>query len=345
MIPVSIIIPIYNVEPYIVDCLQSVMRQTYQGPIECIMVDDCGSDKSIEVAESLVAEYNGPISFKTLHHECNRGLSAARNTGMDAAKGDYLYFLDSDDWISGDCIKLLADSIQKEMVDIVVGDYEMVGGMPSKWIKLSHPEGKYHEKEFAKTFCNAGVYVMAVNKLYRKEFLLKNQLRFEEGKVHEDEIFAFELSCVEKSFCVVKSVTYFYRIRENSIMTGSEPMKKINGYVGVLQSVKKKVGRYSKVDGIYDFYLWEIKRIFGWIDNKMDDSISGNYIDRQVEGYLDVVPSVLCLRSKYNRLFYITCKKKQTYSRYQYIASVYAHKIIGRLLQKMLGLLPYKKLL
>ena len=119
---ISIVIPVFNVEIFISECLQSVIRQTYTGPLECIVVDDCGTDKSIEIAEQLIAEYDGPIDFKVLHHDHNRGLSAARNTGMDAAKGDYVYFLDSDDWISDDCIEKLAKPLQNEVFDVVVGN-------------------------------------------------------------------------------------------------------------------------------------------------------------------------------------------------------------------------------
>lgn len=84
---VSIIIPVYNVAPYIEDCLRSVMRQTYAGPMECLIVDDCGTDESIHIAERLITEYNGPIHFDILHHNHNRGLSAARNTGIENAVG------------------------------------------------------------------------------------------------------------------------------------------------------------------------------------------------------------------------------------------------------------------
>ena len=98
MLPkVSIVIPVYNVEPYIEECLQSVMRQSYRGEIECILIDDCGTDNSMGIAVQLIEEYNGPIDIKVMHHEHNQGLSAARNTGIDAACGDYIYFLDSDD--------------------------------------------------------------------------------------------------------------------------------------------------------------------------------------------------------------------------------------------------------
>ena len=70
---VSIIIPVYNVEPYIAECLRSVMRQTYDGPMECILVNDCGSDQSMEVASKLIADYNGSIEFRVLHHDTNKG--------------------------------------------------------------------------------------------------------------------------------------------------------------------------------------------------------------------------------------------------------------------------------
>ena len=338
---ISIVIPIYNVELYITDCLQSVMRQTYQGPLECIMVDDCGSDNSIVVAENLVADYDGLIEFKILHHEHNRGLSAARNSGMDAATGEYVYFLDSDDWISEDCIEKLTNPLQKERFDIVVGDYEIVGTLPY-FLELSFPEGHYHEKGISKTFCNQGVYVMAVNKLYNKKFLQKNHLCFEEGKVHEDEILAFELSCIEKSFYVVKSVTYFYRIRENSIVTLDDPMKKIIGYLGVLQSVKEKVKRYKEVEGIYDFYVFWIARVFRWISRIDMDEEMQRYVQNQTKDCFDVVPSICYLQNKHNRLAYFFCMKNQTYSRFQYVTNEFSNKIQGRVIRNVLNLLPVK---
>ncbi len=84
----------------------------------------------MEIAERIIAEYNGLIEFKVFHHEHNRGLSAARNTGIDAAKGEYVYFLDSDYWISDDYIEKLARPLQEEKVDIVVGDYKTIGELP-----------------------------------------------------------------------------------------------------------------------------------------------------------------------------------------------------------------------
>ena len=100
------------------------MRQTYTGAIECLIVDDCGTDESIPIAERMIAEYDGPIRFEILHHKLNRGLSAARNTGTDAATGEYIYYLDSDDAIMPDCIeKLMRPVMRDPSIEMVLGDY------------------------------------------------------------------------------------------------------------------------------------------------------------------------------------------------------------------------------
>ena len=121
---VSIIIPVYNVAPYIEDCLRSVIGQTYRGVIECLIVDDRGTDDSIAIAERLIKDYSGPIRFEILHHEHNRGVAAARNTGALKAKGDYIFYLDSDDEITTDCIeKMMAVASQEPDIEMVQGNY------------------------------------------------------------------------------------------------------------------------------------------------------------------------------------------------------------------------------
>ena len=118
---VSIIIPVFRISGYIQRCIESVINQTYKD-IECIIVDDGTQDDSIEKCEKLIKEYKGPIIFKIIHHEVNRGLSAARNTGTDAATGKYLYYLDSDDYISSNCIeKLVSYAIEDESIEMVQG--------------------------------------------------------------------------------------------------------------------------------------------------------------------------------------------------------------------------------
>ena len=338
---ISIIIPIFNVEPYIADCVQSVMRQTYQGSMECILVDDGCTDDSMGVVMRRIAEYEGPIEFKVLHHDNSRGPSAARNTGMSVAEGGYLFFLDSDDWLSDDCIEKLAEPLRKKEFDMVIGDYQTVGELPYH-LELSLPEGLYHESGITYTFCNRGVYVMPWNKLYRKDFLLKNHVSFQEGIIFEDNILSFELSCLEKTFYVVREVTYFYRIRENSIVTSNNQFNKLKGRVGMLQGIKEKVSKYEKVRGVYDFYMFWIKRVFGQISHIKLDSGMMTYVQEHTKQYLDVIPGVCYLHNKHNRLLYYACKNDQTYKRFWYVVKVYSNKLSGRIMRNVLYLLPYK---
>ena len=90
---ISVIIPIYNVSAYVERCIRAVMMQTYTD-FECILVDDASQDDSLAKCEKLIAAYEGPIRFSILWHQQNRGLSAARNTGTDAATGDYIIYID-----------------------------------------------------------------------------------------------------------------------------------------------------------------------------------------------------------------------------------------------------------
>ena len=351
MLPkVSIIIPIYNVEPYVEECLQSVMRQSYGERIECILVDDCGTDNSMEVAEQLIEVYNGPIEFKVLHHEYNRGLSAARNTAMDAACGDYVYFLDSDDWISDDCIEKLTHPLVFEQYDFVIGHYEREG----KDSFVSCPEGENHYKGL-KPIGRGGnglkgnIPVSACNKLFRKKFLFDNQLLFEVGKVYEDTILSFDMACIEWKFYVVNSITYYYRKREGSISVYKNQYDKIFDCISLFQSLRNRVmqNKYKNLEGIYDYYLFWVKKIFGRISDVEMDETMLDYVQNETKGFLDVIPDIRYLSDKHDRLVYFFCRKDKTYSHFQYVRQQYANKyanmLSGKIMRNLLNLIPTKK--
>lgn len=117
----SVIIPVYNISDYIERCIRSVQGQSYID-MECLIVDDATQDDSIVKCEKLINEYDGPIRFRIIHHEVNRGLSAARNTGTAAAIGEYIYYVDGDDEILPYCIEKLMTIAQEHP------DAEMVHG-------------------------------------------------------------------------------------------------------------------------------------------------------------------------------------------------------------------------
>ena len=354
MLPkLSIIIPVYNVEPYIEECLQSVMRQTYGGKIECILVDDCCTDNSIKVAERLIEVYNGPIDFRVLHHEHNRGLSAARNTGMEVARGDYVYFLDSDDWISDDCIEKLAQPLGFGQYDYVVGDYSRNG----KDSFVTCPEGEYYKNGLKaidsgrklKSIGSDGITESVCNKLFRKSFLIDNQLLFEVGKINEDSIFSFDLACVERKYYVVKFITYYYRRREGSISLPKNKSDKIIDYVDLFHILRDRVrqDKYKNLEGIYDYYLFWVKRVFLWFSTIEMDEKMIDYVQKETKGFLNVIPNIRYLNDKHDRLIYFFCRKDQTYLRFQYVrqqyADKYAKRLSGRIMRNLLGLIPSKR--
>ena len=214
---ISIVIPVYNVEPYIEDCLKSVASQTYKGDIECIIVNDCTPDNSCMVIERFITEYNGDVDFKLLHHTVNRGLSAARNTGIDAATGDYIYFLDSDDEIPPDSIEQLVHPLKEKKYDFVIGDYRTIGS-DKEFPQLLLEEGMIDGNEKIRNqYFKGNWYMMAWNKLCNLNYLRKEELYFKEGLINEDNLWSFQLACTANSMFTVKKETYKYKVRETSI--------------------------------------------------------------------------------------------------------------------------------
>ena len=119
---ISVIIPVYNVERYIERCIHSIINQTYTESVECIVVNDCTPDNSMKIVEKLVADYKGDIHFKLLYHEQNEGIAAVRNAGLYAASGDYIVYIDSDDYCEPDMLaKMYAKAIEAD-ADIVIAD-------------------------------------------------------------------------------------------------------------------------------------------------------------------------------------------------------------------------------
>lgn len=225
---ISIIIPIYKVEQYIIACLDSIIAQDYSGKIECILVDDCGEDSSLAIAQERIARYNGPISFIILKHDHNRGLSAARNTGISHAKGDYLLFVDSDDELTPNAISSLTKPLSERYYDFVIGDYRVVGTDKEYPPLLLDDKSVLFGDEIFKAYLHGKWYMMAWNKLINRDFVSTNNLLFLEGIIHEDDLWSFRLAFKAKTMTVTKDYCYLYNLREDSITTGSNIYKRID---------------------------------------------------------------------------------------------------------------------
>lgn len=197
------------------------MRQSY-AKIECIIVDDATNDDSIVKCKRLISDYDGPIQFRILHHDKNKGLSAARNTGTEAAKGDFIFYLDSDDELTVDCIaKLVAVAHRYPQAQMVIGDIEEIwyDGKGSKRLLYERlPEHIQTNQSIALCFFHRNFPGFAWNKLIKHSFIEEHQLYFKEGVVFEDILWMFFVLKYLSDVCFVKDVTHRYHRRHGSIM-------------------------------------------------------------------------------------------------------------------------------
>ena len=221
MFKVSIIIPIYNVAQYIIECLESVYNQTYKN-IEVILVDDCSTDNSMEIISEYLT-FDKLSNTKVIHHTHNRGISAARNTGIIYAEGEYIFFLDSDDLLRLDSIEsFILLAIKYNFPDCIYGSASPLDNNRTlACITLKHldiPEYSSNITYIRKICYRRNFLPITVwNKLIKRKFIINNCIYFKEGIIYEDILWCFLLSNKLKTIAFNKKSTYMYRYVPNSI--------------------------------------------------------------------------------------------------------------------------------
>ena len=213
---VSIIIPVYRVSKYIERCLRSVMQQQDDIAMECILVDDCSPDDSMDIIKRLLDGYDGPITFHTTYHKQNLGLSAARNTGMKMAQGDYLFFIDSDDYITDDCLQKLTDVVKnKPEVQVVKGNHFGSVGMIDV---NSIPVEPINNDTLLKLLYMCVIPVMAWNTLIKRSMIEEMRLSFCQGLLYEDNMWTVQLFRHVDCFQFIPDKTYYHEVNHGSII-------------------------------------------------------------------------------------------------------------------------------
>ena len=213
---VSVIIPVYNVQPYLREALDSVINQTYSN-LEIIVVDDGSTDDSGKICD----EYLSDDRVVVIHQE-NRGLSAARNAGLDLMKGKYVAFLDSDDAYHTDYIRKMMEAIVREKTDIVICGYIIIQKNQTHFFSNSYSdsiiivdEGKYNRITALRFLIYEKINVAVWNKLYNSK--LWDNIRFPDGQIFEDVISTLQIFDLCHYVYVIEDSLYYYRIRPNSI--------------------------------------------------------------------------------------------------------------------------------
>lgn len=260
---ISIIIPCYNVEKYLRECLDSCVNQTLKD-IEIICVDDCSPDNSIQILE----EYRQKDSrIRIFRHEKNKNLGAARNTGHQNAAGEYVWFVDSDDYIDTKACQILYDAIKEFDVDMLCFSalkfvdtekerqfiYDKYYHQGVQINKIYHPKTNWKEIKFANLNVSACMYLT-------KKSVIQN-FRFREGVWHEDTDFTPILLTSADSFCYIPYTAYFYRVNQNSIVQKPMSQKRLEDQIAVAESLDKFV-QENKISKKHFLYKYLNTRVF-----------------------------------------------------------------------------------
>ncbi len=221
---ISIIIPVYNVESYLQRCLDSVSRQTFQDT-EIICINNCSTDD----CGKMLAQYAEKDSrVRVINNAVNLGVGMSRNIGLQAADGEFVYFMDSDDYIESGYLQQLYDNAIKHNADITMNTSVWVeeDGKKHQYIHRPMPaipeDGCYMDSVAAseKTYC------VVWTRLFRRELLISNQIQFEKINYAEDIVFNYAANIYAKSFFVFPgSSFYHYYRRENSLSYDAEKKK------------------------------------------------------------------------------------------------------------------------
>jgi len=229
---ISVIVPVYKVETTLKRCVDSILRQTY-ADFELILVDDGSPDCCGLLCDRFAAN---DARIKVIHKK-NGGLSSARNAGLDISQGEYVCFIDSDDYIAENYLELLYSTAEHEKADVVIGGYEMVYP-DGNTVRISRPNVQQNNKEAVQSLwreTDRGLYVIVCNKLYRKH-LWKDE-RFPLGRSHEDEFVAHRLLYKSRKTVMIEDVVYYYVLIPNGI-THNENEKTYCDYLDALKERK-----------------------------------------------------------------------------------------------------------
>ncbi len=256
---ISVIIPVYRVENYLYQCLASIAAQSYES-LEILCVDDCGGDGSLAIAEDFVRQDS---RFKIIRQPRNLGVAEARNTGLERSTGKYVSFVDADDWLHPRMLEKMHDAIDAYHLDSV-------------WIKWLYYledqerlvyDANHHYNHFSEGFIDIEIRDLADyptvtwNKLYNREFLVRNGLKYPKALLYEDNEFFFKCFCLSPRTYLLDEYLYNYRKRPDFIMHLSNAGS--SGRADSLCDVARNCMAFLKQRGMFEKHAADLLDFIG----------------------------------------------------------------------------------
>lgn len=328
MIDITIAIPVYNVEKYVEKSLLSALNQDFSGSYEILVVDDKGTDKSMDIVRRVIENHKKGNIVRIVEHSENKGLGPARNTAINEAKGKYLFFLDSDDWITENCLTVLYGKAIETNAQVTVGSLCRVNERTNEQTITQY-------KDIFVEHSSAGVFMLVQgifmnievwNKLFDLNFLRTNNIR-SEHRIMEDSIFDFNMRALVERIAMSSKVTLFYNIREDSILTkifekkGSHESALV--YCDIIKQCQNLIKtKYYDIGGIYDLYYLRIMYSVGALTRSQYDVKERILIKDSFKGVNNFIPSSKCLLVKKYRCFFVVMRFWDCYDGFKTLAKM-----------------------
>lgn len=328
---ISIIIPVYNVSRYIERCLNSIINQTKKD-FECILVNDKTPDDSMEIIDRILKSYDGPILFNVVEHVMNRGLSAARNTGVKVCSGDYVMFVDSDDELINTAVQSFCSILDANPgVDLIPGATKSIPYSPF-----------YNILDFANTPVIKGntiirhhqfgklpsIPVCAWNKLIRKSFILDNNLWFKEGVLFEDHHWMFFATKKLKSVAFNFEESYIHYRTPDSIMSTTDSIKTASNWCLIIKDVFFNLDNPMRKNQIYKYAVFFLIKCYPIYSSSSFIETINLICKSMKDNHLFISSWLLFLYSSNKFLYRLRFDRllSSLYSRVLYIISIYEYK-------------------
>lgn len=253
---ISVLIPVFNSERYIERCIMSVINQTFEGDVECVICDDCSTDGSMKIVRKLVNGYVGRIHFKIVSHNANKGIAVVRNTLLDAASGVYLQFVDSDDYMEPQMLEKMYYEAKTKESDIVICDFYHDYGNYKKRDGIIININCISKEDFLKETIKGSLMRTLWCRLIKSSLFEQYHIRAIEGVDYgEDVLFTIPLSYYANTISCVLVPLYNYSEHTNSITRSRFSDKKMEDRLLVYKIVERfLIARGVLTEYSIDFY-------------------------------------------------------------------------------------------
>lgn len=250
MAKLSIIVPVYNVEKYLKECIDSILNQKFQD-FELILVNDGSTDLSGKICD----EYSKKDNRIEVIHKANGGLSSARNEGIEKAKGVYIGFVDSDDWINENMYSHMIDNSNIHNADIVVCNIMSMkkNGDEIPYTNINNEISFTREEAMSELFKNEIILFSACNKIFRK--IIFDGLRYKEGIILEDMDLSYKIFNRVNKVYYIHNPYYHYRYNDNSILRSEFNLKRLDEYMVRKEMYEFYRGEYPDIADLVYYYV------------------------------------------------------------------------------------------